>query len=262
MTIFCFSYTAAQQLQCAKFECGESGDNTCAIERSGVKTVGYNNVTFSNVCPDDLKCEVDRYIYQDLSEYDRDFIFKCNRIIPTLPRYPGEDCSTDKDCYVTESTTGKCVEGKCSGTKMGERCIDSLECLVGLYCQGAKCMPQQQLGEKCYKSADCANNLLCNNSTCSVKPYSLPLGSEITTYDGAADNYCQLGYAKSLTYNTFFCTSMNQTWSEDYRKCNYGDSCQYVIPGSDNYTMPCSCGFNPDQQGYCPQGKNISNIWL
>jgi hypothetical protein len=260
ITILCISYIASKQPQCAKFECGPQDNNTCVYEKSGIDTVGYNNVTIYDVCQEGQKCEVDRYDYQSLSYFNNDRSYKCIPV-PTI-RYPGEDCNNDSDCY-SVGEPHKCTEGKCSGIALGDSCIVSEDCLIGLSCQDSKCMPQKKFGESCYYTDDCVNSLLCFNSTCSVTPYSLPLGSYFETQDvDIAGNYCVLGQFASVheKYFNFFCVSNNQTWSEDYQKCNNGDTCTYEVTIIGNLTIDCSCGFNPDQQGYCPQGLNLSNI--
>jgi hypothetical protein len=251
--------------KCAKFECSDRSDKTCTTVQAGFGSKGYNNVTFYDVCSKVEKCNIDSF--ESLTQSEADATYNCTtKNSSMLTRYPGEDCNVNTDCLKSDSSTGSCINNKCSGRTNDEPCNSNEACLVSLYCSSSgKCTPQKKKGEDCVNTYECPNSLLCYHETCSIKPFSLPLGSFIPYNDrDIMEQYCVLGTAEPaycLSSDVgcgVSCTAFNQTFTDEYRECEYGDDCEYSYNGKFKSILKCSCGLNGGRKGYCQQGQNMS----
>ena len=75
-----------------------------------------------NLCPSNQICKIN----SDLNEG----LCKENILEYNMPAFPGGKCEKNFDCY-----SNKCENNICKGSKMGEKCLTSADCLFGLYCK-------------------------------------------------------------------------------------------------------------------------------
>jgi hypothetical protein len=270
----CCAYITSQNIKCGSIKCSPGGDpKVCARLISGLSTTPQNNITIYDICNDNEVCDV--HLFNSLSDAEVSTEFPCAAKTHDIERYAGEDCNTDDDCwndpFNPDPVLGHCeVDKKCSGKRLNETCIyNDKVCMAGLYCDDITdtCQPQKGYGEPC-ENEDwaCVNGLICYNKTCSVKPFSFPVGT-VLTGDDLMDKIntllCNFGiYAWNDDISEFICASLNQTTNDEFVKCNYKELCNYTLSGYADYQVECGCGLNPDTQGYCRQGQNLSNINL
>ena len=182
-----------------------------------------------------------------------------------IKRYPGEQCNINSDCIVENSI---CSNGNCTGFKVNEKCNETKQCIVGLFCDKEQkiCVVQKNEGEKCKEAWDCKNYLGCFKGRC-IKFGSLKKGIKVTQefapFPGEdRRNYlCYTGELNEGDGSTGeFCVENNydKNWldgkdliEDKYVKCNYGEECIYNN-GKNKTIKKCECGYNSKGQGYCP----------
>jgi hypothetical protein len=245
---------------CPKYQCVNGTDKTCAsLEvRPDNRIV---NLTAS--CQEGEQCNVNFPEYFWLANlYNKNQTFHCipstNSTLSSV-RLPGEDCTKDGECVhdPRDPVTGKCVNGKCSGHSEGETCKDHTGCLKGLYCdRGSKtCQKQKAKDSDCVTSYECINSVLCHQGKCNLEPFSLPLGSQVSTDDRDMDMWkCSMAFTHNYT-----CTMLNQKdTKQTYVPCNPSENCIYNTNEGDEINNMCDCGYNSNGQGYCMVGQNKS----
>lgn len=206
-------------------------------------------------------------------------------------RYPGESCEKDEDCFLLNGLVveglGKCLSNKvCSGFASGTNCTHTSQCNQGLYCKNDKvkntstCQSQESEKSSCNSIYDCKNNLVCYNNLCTNAFYSFGAGEKISTKNFtdverplAPSLLCKFGEAKKIDEENSVCLMKKQTDTNDSKQgnlvpCVPDQMCNYTLTDGANITeafpLPCECGFNPNGQGYCKAGHNISkwNLFL
>ena len=71
------------------------------------------------------------------------------------PKYPGDHCTTNQECY-----SGSCVSNKCKGGTYASPCVSHIDCDVGTFCSSAGiCEAQKGLQQVCYSDWECQNAL-------------------------------------------------------------------------------------------------------
>jgi hypothetical protein len=257
--------------KCPKYACSKgSSPNACASVEPDTE---QNKVYLNDICKKEDVCVVPPKPWEAFADATTKLEYVCDKqLTPTTQlRYPGEACSADIDCFQSkhDQITGHCKDGKCAGLDKDAKCEEHGQCPVGYYCgknlpddKDKACKEQKKDNAQCSSSLECINTLLCHAGTCSVKPYSLPLGTRVDGSYFPTDMYCQLGYAYKGV-----CSSLNQTDTTskdmDYLKqCNYGDVCTYTNNGIETVTLPCECGYNENGYGYCPRGHDTSIFYL
>jgi hypothetical protein len=261
------SNTLAELNKCPRFEYGLGPNKSCTSVKSGEHTTGYNNITLTEICKENEFCFVfPPYSYQ-LSHALDDTWYPCivKQNNTNNPRYPGEHCTSDLDCFTdpNKNVTGICLDlpnGTCSGSKEGQGCAYHFDCMVGLYCGvNQTCLTQKGFNESCTNSYECNNDLLCNNGICNVRPFSRPIGEELPKDADLVKYFCTYGNNFATTKSgRYLCASLNQTFTDEYKQCGFNEKCNYTMSGYQNVTRSCECGYNSAGQGYCPQGQDIS----
>jgi len=133
------------------------------------------------------------------------------------------------------------------------------QCLLGLYCNGEKCVPQKKEKETCAVTTECQNAFLCWKKTCQNVWFSLPEGTDVKA-DGDFNPswYCQYGSATTDGH----CLLKNSTDAFDKKtglfKCEVGAKCSYKDYNGTS-TVDCTCGFNKEGLAYCPKGHNADD---
>ena len=107
-----------------------------------------------NLCPSNQIC----IINSDLNEGS----CKENILEYNMPAFPGGKCEKNFDCY-----SNKCENNICKGSKMGEKCLTSADCLFGLYCKDNYCIVPKPKNSKCEKNSECKFPFICYNNICS-----------------------------------------------------------------------------------------------
>jgi hypothetical protein len=260
-------YCDYQQEECLKGfnSFSEKGDNI---------SISLND----RVCNDNELC----YINNALNSFEPIFYYqningKCHQLNTTnndyYNRYPGEDCDNDNQCISTNST---CYEGKCTGQKETEYCVDSSNCIKGLYCSQSthQCVPQKKYREKCEYTYECLNYYGCYNGVCE-KYGSLKIEASLNEpyIKGDMDVndkslFCELG---QTDLNGTMCalidyaneTKLRANADNDYFvECSKGEKCFYY-DGKNYYSQECGCGYNNKGIGYCPLPNNYKrNEWV
>jgi hypothetical protein len=202
-------------------------------------------------------------------------------------RYPGESCGKDEDCYLLNGVSveglGKCLSSKvCSGFASATNCTHTSQCNPSLYCKNNKekniatCQSQESEKSICNSIYDCKNNLVCYNNLCSNLFYASNAGEIINTKNFtdierplAASLLCKFGEARKIDDNSSVCLMKKQIDAVDIKQgnlvpCVPDQFCNYTLTDGNNitdaFTLGCECGFNPNGQGYCKAGHNISNF--
>jgi hypothetical protein len=249
-------------LFCPRYSCINYNDGPCISIQSAIDDKGYNIINLTDqACKGEEVCNVGDTPWFDLAISKRDDKFTCK---PEYDykfgiRFPGEECTTDSNCFIYDDITGHCKEGRCTGRKEGDSCQSHTQCLVGLYCNGEICSQQKAFNATCVESVECQNKYLCSKGKCQLTPYTLDPGESL---DKGLDSFdvfkCKFRFMDSYRKCTYF---IQQEDGEDgFVKCKYGKTCKYITFSGEERTQPCHCGYNSEGQGYCPQGHNKSNF--
>lgn len=279
MFLVTLSYVAAEDIQCAKWTCGDLPEKQCAhSEFSNGK--GSPSVVLKNICDKEKQyCGVSmQSIY---SEPIKDYGCVNNPAVSEqkVVRYPGEKCEKDEQCYSQIQPDGtyipECKEGVCAnGYIAGKTTTDEATCVVGTYLKSSATPGEPgtcalQLGKEdvCTRTTECKNNLICYNERC-------------TEYGSQKDGYFDSSKIASDTnymFRNFICASatisidgkkcLNDDYaakhteyvdSNGYVKCEYGDQCEYLS----GIKIQCTCGINSAGNGYCtrPASRGKINI--
>jgi hypothetical protein len=260
-------YVIADNKKCPTYSCQKGSGNTCAV--ATVATSAYNDVVLFPSCNTTQYCNVVGTAYDTLAQLTQSTNYTCADATnaTTLNRYPGEDCSADKDCIkVTgDNSTGTCTANKtCSGTTESANCTSTTVCLKGLYCDAnGTCKKQKSANATCVSSYECINSLLCHTGTCSIAPFSLDVGTTISSTDTLSLEKCNFGLTalKNISDPTSLaCTTKVQSVNGDkngFVSCDHGDTCYYDDPvANTTLSQECVCGYNADGKGWCPVGYN------
>jgi len=234
----------------------------CALLKAGIQTDGYNKVTLTDICKaGEEHCDILYPQWNTLADAPADATYTCKANMKPdikVQRFPGEKCEKNDDCIKTEDGTGTCDEKAktCTGIADTKECKSTAGCLVGFYCdeESHKCAAQKAKEGKCKKSSECVNELLCNAGTCSLAPYTLESGKELSADDTDFNGYkCKNNYSHKNK-----CATLTQEADGDkdgFIECQYGDECKYKVDG-DEVKAACDCGYNADGKGYCTRGHN------
>lgn len=212
---------AAWAKTCPKIDCGLLNYPKCSS----------SNLTYFNVssCLPEETCD-----YQTQG--------KVQKCAPALPRrFSGDFCALDEECI-----SGICVLGICYSNNLLEDCQDTLDCNVGLYCDGLVCQNQKKEGASCSKDYECANSLMCNLGIC-VGYWSREKGEEVEEPVNGLSLACKSGGAVQDISGVWHCgiadnsTSLNNT-------CDPDAPCKSF---SNLYTQECTCGGKKDGSAFC-----------
>ena len=257
---------------CAKYQCDNSNSKKEFCAQSNYKNIFNINVTLNDICLDGVSCQIggdpNIIFYNKTNVNSQCFSQNENK------RYPGEKCEVDTECFYPinnpSSQFHKCEDGRCNGIDDGGICEDNTWCLAGYYCDkySGKCREQKSKNENCLDTKECRNNLICLNRKCSENLFSLENGEKVPEID---DEEFQKKFCKSGEVYENICVGFNEvkemndnnnTNSNDYTKCNFGEKCLYDFIGL-NYRrrleLSCSCGYNSEGQGYCPKFYDDNN---
>jgi hypothetical protein len=205
--------------------------------------------------------------WQTLSKQYGNTSYTCEKKQKQGIRYPGESCANDKQCIQQDDFTSLCKNEMCTGVGEGLSCSKTFECMKGLYCDKKKfrtCVKQKDYGNSCSTSDECKNMYLCHEGKCSLKPFSLNIGTQIDN-DNDKFSYakCKLGWIDGQ----YRCTQLIQKDTSDdggFIKCKLRDTCHYsfITDSASLYTQDCECDYSSTGQGYCPKGQNKSKILI
>jgi hypothetical protein len=256
-----FIINTTTQTQCPKYTCDNNIKDSCASVKSGYPTKP-NSVTLSDICKKDEFCDVIPPPFKSLAYQANDDSYKCKLTpAPYVRRFPGEDCTKNDDCVNSETSTGKCLNGKCNGLGEYHECAWHADCLKGLFCSAQKghkvCTKQKAEGSSCSSPFECQNKFLCHEGKCSLKPFSLENDTQIEYVEEIDIMKCKFG----LVDDSLKCAQLNQQQPEqgEYVKCSLVDKCNYNLSTDGSiFIKDCECGYNFTGQGYCPKGHNNS----
>ena len=256
--IFPFTYT--EPTNCPKYKCIEEGEQ-CALS-SG--TEDNTVITLSPICKDNEICIIPE-------EPIENKVGTCTPLEGTTVRYPGEDCTTDADCYntPTNSFISKCdVETKkCTGIQKFKKCESTENCLVGYYCNTISHRCELQKGEyqECTSTFECKNKLLCYKNHCANILYGLPLGTDINEKEKEKgvplEYYCEYGLIEMNRCAAFGYTNPYYNQKQMIVECKNGEICNYTYYPLylGTFSLPCKCGYNEEGKGYCPIPHSVDN---
>ena len=194
-----------------------------------------------------------------------------------LPSYPGGSCISNNDCLFNN----ECVNGKCSGSKLGEKCQSTENCLFGLYCSENYCIYPKTENTRCSKTEQCVFPLICYEGVCK-EIFSLENGIKINeenrflcksghVYNGECNSfkkittYCGFGENNKCLYsnangeifeldNMCQCDyDINKINRNDY-KCLEGDIDNEVYSQLEKILKKSM--FNEDYTNYCNLVEN------
>lgn len=247
---------------CAKYQCKDK-QSTCAHSHNNSTGTTFDiSVVLSDICKKNEFCWAGAE--PNVAFYGKDDVDgKCTPYTPKPApnRYPGEDCTTNTDCwqpdkekYPDEKLVGTCVNNKCQGYNKGEDCKVTAFCTAGNYCDAGKCAAQKSKGAKCAKTEECQNQCLCFEGTCQAVWYSLGINTDVSMYQDPA-SYCKFGIVSKDNK----CDYKNTTDTVDSKtnlvSCTVGQKCNYTsIDGA--FDLDCECGYNEQGLAYCPLGTN------
>ena len=177
---------------------------------------------------------------------------KCEKlkIKTNIIRYPGEDCNENSEC-----SSNVCDNNICSGKKLHDKCNDTKECFVNLFCSKKtnRCEYQRDLYSSCDNSYECKNNLLCYNGLCEDVLFKFDVGTKINEESISPNYYCKYGISvDGICAKTKY---LKQSLVENnFIKCNSNSDCQYrLFPEYLGITeKKCECGYNSEGDSYCP----------
>lgn len=165
---------------------------------------------------------------------------------PSSGGYPGEHCSSDKDCKY-----GRCISQFCFAKVLNNKCSSHLECNPGLRCSKGICTTLLKLGKACSSDFDCVSSAGCNNGLC-TEYYSLSLNKSVSD--------CTVGHQSSLFCESGSCTydSKRKTGLciSGFKSKSLGGRCQtnsdcVGVSGQYSKTYSCECGMNFNGTKYC-----------
>jgi len=202
-------------------------------------------------CDTDLVCD---------NFYTQDCVIYSNAIRKTLP---GAACWINDQC-----ASAKCNGGYCIGSLIGTKCLESIECDVGLYCNPmGTCDTVLQLNSACKSNADCRIDLVCDYGTC-LKMFSIAPGQKTSEYGvdvvGFLSPYqtlsCSSGWAYPINASepllNKVCASSAPTIvnrTAPYKCKNQLDACTYAFTGTNfTFNISCSCSNEANGGAYCP----------
>ena len=240
--------------KCGVYKCADDKTN-CAS--TSIKD-GQLEVNLSNICKANEICHLGNepnvafYINEEQQ-------FQCAEVTVDK-RYPGEECSSDLQCFYpvdsTDSAFHTCKDSKCTGKAKDETCKTNEECVVGLYCDTTdnKCKEQKALNVNCTNTYECKNSLLCYENKCQDVMYSFESGTSVAhVSENNKEIYCQFG-----TVISGICVEITDENENEFRECKYGEKCLYTYSPS-KYgprAEDCECGYNAEGKAYCPKFHN------
>ena len=240
--------------KCGVYKCADDKTN-CATTSI---TDGQLEVNLSNICKANEICHLGNepnvafYVNEEQQ-------FQCAEVTVDK-RYPGEECSSDIQCFYpvdsTDSAFHTCKDSKCTGKAKDETCKTNEECVVGLYCDTTdnKCKEQKAVNTNCTSTYECKNSLLCYENKCQDVMYSFESGTSVAhVSENNKEMYCQFG-----TVISGICVEITDENENEFRECKYGEKCLYTYSPS-KYgprAEDCECGYNADGKAYCPKFHN------
>lgn len=256
--------------QCPKYNCDSKGKSCLASHNPFNEDGSDIKVSLSKVCKDNQLCRGIENIWTEDSVNGT-----CDEKEPhpeiTKVRLPGEDCDDNHLCIDTQDFVSQCVNNQCTGKKEKEICETTTECLAGLYCNEATCVPQVKQGEDCKETYDCENHLACYKGKC-IEFGTLKENDDLSfeSIGQLKENprkrlLCEYGQV-SFDEEEAFCavhryteeTKKNAS-SDGFVKCDWGQKCSYT-DGKMVEERECQCGYNAEGQGYCPLSQDDRNI--
>ena len=187
----------------------------------------------------------------------------CEEIKPSSA-YPGEFCKT-------ECAYGTCSLGKCVGKSYGKVCVNSYECIPGLYCKSF-CTYQLKAGSACSKYEECTNSCSCNidaNSTTGicVQYGSLEIGARVSDckLESGTMGVSMMCKSGACDLSTMKCVAAATSFNKTPNRCYVDSDCTGTYHNENVYSF-CKCGMNPTGMSYClpflgdPQGINYLSV--
>lgn len=246
MWILAFISTSVYASTCATYGCVPTNTKTQCITH---KNSSNHSEYFLTPCYPEYECP---------AKADNSNQF-C-KLKTTKQNYPGEFCSTDRDC-----TSLQCIANKCLGLVEGALCENAYDCNPGLYCSvnSKKCTVQKAKAQTCDNDASCKNDLLCIDNTCSSL-FSVANNQRIE--EDLVDSKtgwspgCQTGYA---VYNDgiYNCTTAPKSLGPLPVACLPGSSC---VSSDGKYPKECECAINLNGTSFCPlfEGDDIVKTFI
>ena len=272
-TFFSFDYIMEKQnnIQCSKFvyspdkfSINEENNQICAKLENPFYENGKNISIFINgkQCPENHICQYD---FNKIN-INQNYNFKCEPLYniennnQKSTKYPGENCTINDVCMKGNfEDIGDCVNEKCTGHKINQKCVSNTDCIVGLFCETEKkiCVEQKKLDSECKNSFECLNNLICVNNKC-IEYYSLEIGESINEVKEEINKnqLCKTGiYNEKINKCDNFISYYNISNENIYKgfvKCDINDECLYTSDnGKTIYNKKCECGYNSEGNAFC-----------
>ena len=171
-------------------------------------------------------------------------------------RLPSLPCEADEDCI-----TNSCVNKKCSGKDLNQKCNSSSECLYGYTCRKDysdnlyKCLEPITIGNNCEKDTDCVHNSGCLNNIC-TEYFSIDNNQKGSDFNNDILSFCKSGFTD------FLGICQNITLLNETETCSSENKCKYnntltgeIVEKEEN----CLCGYNTEGNKYCLLGSGNLN---
>ena len=179
---------------------------------------------------------------------------KCSKTKKKFKRLPTLPCQVNDDCL-----SGYCLNNKCIGKFLNEKCYSVSDCVYDLTCRKDtdnifKCLPPITTGNKCDYDTDCVRESGCMNNIC-TNYYSLENNEQSKDFINKELSFCKSGYSNELGI------CQNLTLISENTECSLDNKCIYSTPSGKNITIEsnCLCGYNPYGKKYCLLGSGNKN---
>jgi hypothetical protein len=271
INLFALAIVRSQINQCAKWTCGSVTNGTCGQSAIAINAT-FPSVNVDAVCAKTTQyCDVltglDKVYSQPRNDYH------CQNVTtPTppmvYPRYPGEDCTNNTDCYTpivaVANYSQNCTANKCLGFTIGQNTTDPFTCTSGTYLDktSGQCQTQKALNCSCATTWECQNQYGCYNKTCRIL-FELSLNTTVDPklFDLPTTGIlCESGETNAAgTYciNNDYVDTTNVD-SIGFKPCNMTDKCSYT----NGESLACVCGINSKGQGYCERPSSRGILFL
>ena len=235
---------------CPKYLDGNSLDENICVEEEESGDISVRACTELQVCP--------------VNELD--LPNKCKTPPAVINLLAGELCKDDAECFSL-----KCINYRCKGFELNEKCEELFECDNGLICgrekEGdaqLKCLPARKIGEECADSLDCIVPLRCVEREC-VKAGSQPIGSVVGDFNELA---CNSYYTRKNDKGDWVCAESpklsGQTWPlKEPPLCTTESPCKYSVYNNEDIKNGCKCGKTENGTSYCkayPGDFNLTEV--
>jgi len=185
---------------------------------------------------------------------------------------PGDECSTNEDCFFGSST---CVDSVCTGLGAGAQCTlnDTLKiaryaCGPGLYCDNLKgkttCQPQLAANATCTQTDVCADGNVCGAAAkkC-IAPFQGGNGTKCgSSAECNTDSFCRATDSVCASWNSWTqtdCTNNSQCSDNQLCQCNQFTGEQFCM--SLTHTVDTYCGSYLQSALSCLSTNNCSYFY-